>query len=73
MISVVFQVTKSFPVDVYEDRICVAFYNEWAKCTEKAIKADTERTDTCVIEKALFIELDDAYEFESFLTKFFKY
>lgn len=73
MISVVFQVTKSFPVDVYEDRMCTVFYNEWAKYTEKAIKTDTERTGTCVIENALFIELDDAYEFESFLTKFFKY
>ncbi len=33
MTSIVFQVTKSFPIDIYEDRICVAFYNEWARST----------------------------------------
>lgn len=73
MINIVFQVIKSFPIDIYEDNMCVVFYNEWAKYTEKAIKTGTERTDTYVIEKALFTELNDAYEFESFLTKFFKY
>ena len=73
MINIVFQVIKSFPIDIYEDNMCVVFYNEWAKRTEKAIKANTERTGTCVIEKALFTELNDAYEFERFLTNFFKY
>lgn len=71
MIESLYKVKVEIPRDIYEDIVSVDFYNEWTTLTVNAVLTDTAHNVKSTTEIAIFNNLDEAYEFQCFLNKFF--